>query len=77
MPDLSFDKDIRPLFTQTDIDHMEPFGVELNNFEYMSDKSNADAVYEVLSAKTMPPNDPWPDDKVKVFKAWIDGGCKP
>ncbi|MBV8082924.1 MAG: hypothetical protein JO293_03305 [Candidatus Eremiobacteraeota bacterium] len=77
MADVSFKTDIRPLFNQTDIDHMEPFGVALDNYEYMSNLVNADAVYDVLHDKTMPPHAPWPDDKITLFRAWIDGGCKP
>jgi hypothetical protein len=31
----SFQRDILPLFTQTDIDHMSQFGVILNDYSYM------------------------------------------
>ena len=77
MADLSFKTDIRPLFTQTDVDHMEPFGVQLDSYEYVSVRANADAIYDELESQRMPPGQPWADDKIAVFKAWVDGGCKP
>jgi hypothetical protein len=34
---VSYAKDIKPLFTKNDIDHMRPFKVNLDQFEWMSD----------------------------------------
>jgi hypothetical protein len=78
----SFHRDILPLFTATDIDHMEGMGVILNNYSYMSSPSNAAKVYEQVSQGLMPPSDgggagPWSPHKVELFKAWIDGGYQP
>jgi len=36
MPQVSFSTDIKPLFGAIDISHMKPFGVELDNYSYMS-----------------------------------------
>jgi len=77
MADVSFKTNILPLFTQTDIDHMTGFGVELDNYEYMSNLDNAQNVYTEVETKRMPPGDPWTDDKIALFKSWMDGGCKP
>ena len=33
----SYSKDVKPLFRQRDIDCMNPFGVLLDDFNYMSD----------------------------------------
>jgi hypothetical protein len=82
MADVSFKNDILPLFTQTDIDHMTGFGVELDSYEWMSAPQNAQDVYVQVSTKQMPPSGggaagPWSDDKIALFKAWMDSGYKP
>ena len=79
---VSFEQDILPLFTQTDIDHMQNLGVELNEYSYMSTPDNAIKVYGQLSSRTMPPSKgggggPWSDTNVTLFKSWIDGGYQP
>lgn len=79
---VSFARDILPLFTQADIDHMEEMGVLLNDHAYMSKPKNAEAVYDTLEAKTMPPTwgggtGPWSDEQIALFKAWMDGGYQP
>ena len=77
MADVSFKTDILPLFTQTDIDHMAGFGVDLDKFEYMSDPQNAQNVYVAIETKSMPPGEPWSEDKIALLKSWMDGGYKP
>jgi len=37
---VSFAADILPLFTSIDIAHMQPMGVFLNQYSYMSDPTN-------------------------------------
>src|SRR5512143_584555 len=41
MPEVSFSADIKPLFRSIDISHMKPFGVELDDYTYMSETGNA------------------------------------
>jgi hypothetical protein len=82
MADVSFKNDILPLFTQIDIDHMAGYGVELDSYEWMRVPLNAQNVYVTVETKQMPPSrgggaGPWSDDKVALFKAWMDGGYKP
>jgi hypothetical protein len=79
---ISFLKDILPLFTKTDIDHMKPLGVHLDDYEYMSTPEKAAAVYQQLSSKRMPPSKrggagPWPDEDIALFQAWIIDGYQP
>ena len=76
---VSFQQEILPLFTQTDIDHMQRLGVTLDDYSYMSTPDNAMKVYDQLSSKKMPPSrggggGPWSDTNVGLFKSWIDGG---
>lgn len=79
----SFQKDILALFTQTDIDHMNQFGVILNDYSYMSQPNNAANVYAQVSQGSMPPppseggEGPWSPDKVELFNTWIQDGYPP
>jgi len=74
-----FDTDIRPLFRPIDIEHMAPFGVHLDQYSYMSDPSHAERVYGSIAAKKMPPESDatWPDEHVRLLRAWIDAGLQP
>jgi hypothetical protein len=79
---VSFAQDILPLFTQTDIDHMQNLGVSLNSYSYMSVPDNANAVYQQVSTQQMPPpppegEGPWSGANVALFKSWMDGGFQP
>lgn len=73
---VSYAKDVRPLFTDIDLDHMS-FMFDLGSYDDV--KSNASDIYGAVSGGTMPPapEGPWTPDKVRTFKAWIDGGCQP
>jgi hypothetical protein len=74
-----FEQDILPLFREVDIEHMAPFGVQLDQYAFMSDPNNAERVYGSIAAKRMPPGsgDAWPEEKVRLLRAWIDGGLHP
>jgi hypothetical protein len=78
---VSFQTDILPLFTSMDIDHMSGMGVSLDDYSYMSEPDNASGVYEQVANGSMPPSfsgeQPWPQDKVQLFRAWMDGGYQP
>ncbi len=74
---VSYAKDIKPLFTEVDRDHMS-FMFDL--WSYDDVKSNATSIYDAVSNQTMPPPNaggPWEQNKVNKFKAWIDGGFQP
>ena len=74
---VSYAKDIKPLFTEVDRDHMS-FMFDL--WSYDDAKSNANNIYEAVSNQTMPPANaggPWPQSKIDTFKAWIDGDFQP
>ena len=79
MPQVSFDKDIKPLISEADRDHML-FMFDL--WSYNDVKDNADDIYDSVSNERMPPpppqgDGPWSKDKVDLFKQWMDGGCQP
>jgi hypothetical protein len=79
--DVSFKTDILPLFTSMDVEHMRPMGVLLDDYSYLSQPANASGVYNAVSSGSMPPGpsgeQPWSQDTVQLFKAWMDGGYQP
>jgi hypothetical protein len=78
----SFERDIKPLFRQIDIDHMNKHNVLLDNFTYMSDPSNdhgnARAVEDSLANQSMPPGGPyWGNEQLVLYKQWRIDGYRP
>ncbi len=69
---VSFAKDIRPLFTDEDVEHMREFDIDLSDYD--SVKAHADEIHERLADGSMPPDSPWPESDVARFKEWMDGG---
>jgi len=79
MPQVSFDNDIKPMMTGKDREHML-FMFDL--WAYKEVKDNADDIYDSVSNGRMPPGPPqgegpWSQDKVDLFKQWMDGGYQP
>ena len=80
---VSFSTDIKPLFRAVDIAHMKSFGVELDNYDYMSNPANANSVLATLSPQdgqppSMPPGGPyWTEAQLALFAQWQEGGYKP
>lgn len=75
---LSFAKDIRPLFSDTDIAHMRKM-MDLSDRDSVF--ANADAIYRVVSEGTMPPpqgGEPqWTAEMCETFKTWMNQGGNP
>jgi hypothetical protein len=76
---ISYAKDIRPLFTADDVDHMT-FKFHLDQYE--SVKKYAKQINDAIQNNRMPQDDdgnpkPWPDDWKKKFQQWIDDGVQP
>ena len=73
---LSYEKDIRPLFTATDQAHMS-FMFDLWSYEEV--KSKATEIYDAVSHQRMPPapGGPWSQDQIDTFKSWMDDGFQP
>ena len=71
---ISFATDIRPLFREEDIECMKPSGVDLDDHAWMRVPANAQSVYREVSAGSMPPDEPWPAERVSLFKQWMDAG---
>lgn len=76
---LSFTRDIRPMFTDTDVAHMQPFGMDLSSKDDV--EAHADAIYIAVSGGTMPPEgsgeQQWTQAMCARFKEWQTQGCQP
>jgi len=72
--DLSFERDIRPLWRERDVKSMT-FAFDLSSYDDV--RNNAEAIYDQLASGTMPCDGAWPADDVNRFRAWIDGGSQP
>jgi hypothetical protein len=77
---ISYTNDIRPQFTQIDIDHMS-FFCDLSNYDDV--KTSAQEILSRLKATDetmMPPvniGGPWSAANIDKFEAWVAGGCQP
>ena len=83
MPQVSFARDIRPLFRDVDISHMEAHGITLDDYTFMSDPDNANKVLETLSPyegepPSMPPGGPyWTAEQLALFAQWQNEDYQP
>jgi hypothetical protein len=74
----SFATDIRPLFTDLDVDHMKPLGVDLSSHDDVA--KNADGILAVVTDGTMPPpgtGERWTTEMCDTFQRWVEGGHLP
>ena len=70
----SFERDIKPLFRESDCDAME-WSFDLWSHEDVT--ANAEAIRKTLEDGTMPCDSPWPDDQVETFRHWLAAGAPP
>ncbi len=77
-PALSFASDIRPMFTDVDVDHMKSFGLDLSSRDDV--EKHANNILSVVSSGDMPPrteNRPWTKDMCAKFQQWMNSGYGP
>ena len=67
----SFERDIKPLFTERDHGSMT-FFVDLWSHDDVAEKS--DAILSRLRDGSMPCYGPWDEAKIDLFQRWVDGG---
>ena len=77
----SFAKDIRPLFTDEDVQHMS-FMFDLSSYDDV--KANSAAILDRVSRAPgspgimpPPPRSPWSAAWVQLFQAWINANFPP
>jgi hypothetical protein len=69
---LSFERDIKPMFRQKDRDSMmQAFDL----FDYDDVVENADAIVGALRSGQMPCDGAWPGEQVDKLQEWIDAGA--
>ena len=69
-----FERDIRPLFREGDVDAMS-FAFDLASYEDV--RANAEEIHERLAEGSMPCDAAWPAEQVGRFRQWIDSGSPP
>jgi hypothetical protein len=69
----SYEQDIKPLFREFDREQME-FAFDLWRYEDV--KEHASDILERLEDGDMPCDDPWPEERIEVFKSWMDEGME-
>ena len=81
---LSYVKDIKPMFTSTDQDHMLNQVGMFDLWNYDDVKSNAQAILAAVKSGRMPPKNtqppeqaPWTPAMVQKFQDWINQGYPP
>jgi hypothetical protein len=72
---LSFTTDVRQLFRQRDVDVMKAYTLDLSS--YADVKAQASEIHERLENGTMPCDEPWPEERVRLFKQWMEDGMLP
>ncbi len=82
MKPISFQADIRPLFTERDIEGMRK-GFNLESYDDV--KQHAAAIYDRIrgiGGAVMPPppptgEGPWPQSRIELFAKWMADGLQP
>jgi hypothetical protein len=67
----SFDQDIRPLFRDSDLEEMS-FAFDLGSYQDVKD--NASGIVARLEDGSMPCDEPWPPERIELFKQWVEEG---
>jgi len=68
---LSFARDIRPLFRESDRESMD-FAFDL--WDYHDVSTHAEDILERLTEGTMPCDGEWPEEQVARFRRWVEAG---
>jgi hypothetical protein len=72
----SFVVDIRPLFRDSlDVGSMQGYGLDLSSYQEV--KARASEICARLADRSMPCDEPWPPERLGLFKLWLDEGLAP
>jgi hypothetical protein len=69
---VGFERDIRPLFRDKDVQSMSS-AFDLSSYDDV--RANADKILAAVAGGSMPCDGAWPDERVELFRGWVDGGC--
>ena len=70
----SFERDIRALFRDEDVDAME-FVFDLRSYDDV--RENAPEILERVEDGSMPCDAEWPEERIELFRSWIGAGMAP
>jgi len=68
---VGYERDIRPLFREKDVSSMST-AFDLSS--YGDVRANAGKILAKLSDGSMPCDGPWPEERVELFRRWVDAG---
>jgi hypothetical protein len=77
----SFARDARPLSRDVDVAHMKDYGLDLSDYQQV--KAQGQAVLDRVSSTDdglrmpPPPDVPWPESHIRLFRQWIADGHPP
>lgn len=67
-----FEPDIRALFRDKDVTSMS-FALDLSSYDEVS--ANAGRILAAVAGGTMPCDGRWPQERVALFRGWVEAGC--
>jgi hypothetical protein len=70
--EVGFDRDIRPLFREKDVQSMSR-AFDLSSYDDV--KANAGKILAKVADGSMPCDGRWPEGQVTLFREWVDAGC--
>jgi hypothetical protein len=71
-PAVGFERDIRPLFREKDVGSMSS-AFDLSSYNDV--RTNSDRILARLADGSMPCDGPWSEERVDLFRSWVDAGC--
>jgi hypothetical protein len=69
---VGYERDIRPLFREKDVSSMSK---AFDLASYNDVRANADKILAKVADGSMPCDGAWPQDRVELFRSWVDAGC--
>ncbi len=71
---IGFERDIKPLFRAGDREFML---YVFDLWEHEDVKADAANILDRVKDGTMPCDEPWPQERIALFEAWMEAGCRP
>jgi len=69
---VGYERDIRPLFRDKDVKSMAK-AFDLASYDDV--RAHADGILGRVADGSMPCDGPWPQERVDLFRSWVDAGC--
>jgi hypothetical protein len=69
---VGYERNIRPLFREKDVSSMAR-AFDLASYDDV--RAHADSILAKVADGSMPCDGAWPQDRVDLFRSWVDAGC--